>query len=207
MLESFLLVLSLCIDAGVASFAYGTNRIKIPFLSGLIITFISTLFLIISLCFGTLISGLLPSSITSALCYSFLLLLGVSRLFEGLLKNFLNKTATSPDHIEFKLFDFKLILNVYANSTAADLDHSKRLSSKESLYLGIALSLDSLIVGFGAALSTIHFGQVIIFSILFNAIAIVIGAFVGEKIRELLDLDFSWLSGAILIVLAIIKML
>lgn len=207
MLESILLVLSLCIDACVASFAYGTNKIKIPFLSGSIITGISTLFLVISIALGTLIKSFLPPSITTIACFSVLLLLGISRLFEGVLKNFLNKKAISPDHIEVTIFDFKLILNVYADSTLADLDHSKVLSTKEALYLGIALSLDSLVVGFGAALTTIHLSQIIAASIILNSLALLLGSFSGRKFADKLNMDLSWMSGAILILLALLKLI
>lgn len=207
MLESILLVLSLCIDACVASFAYGTNKIKIPFLSGSIITGISTLFLVISIALGTLIKSFLPPSITTIACFSVLLLLGISRLFEGVLKNFLNKKAISPDHIEVTIFDFKLILNVYADSTLADLDHSKVLSTKEALYLGIALSLDSLVVGFGAALTTIHLSQIIAASIILNSLALLLGSFSGRKFADKLNMDLSWISGAILILLALLKLI
>ncbi len=207
MLESILLVLSLCVDACVASFAYGTNKIKIPIKSNLVLTAISTLFLMLALGVGTFIQDFLPNNTGSFFCFIILFLLGFMRLFEGLLKNYLNKKALSPNNIEVTLFNFKLVLNVYADVTLADLDHSKSLSTKESLYLGIALSLDSLVVGLGVALAPISFVQVTIFSIVFHFIAIILGCFLGSKCAEKIDVDLSWLSGAILILLAILKIL
>ena len=205
MLESILLVLSLCVDAVVASFAYGTNKIKISFLSGTIISLISTAFLFLSITLGSWIKNFLPPNLTTIICFFILLFLGISRLFEGVLKNFLNKKAEQPNHIEFNLFDFKLILNVYADATKADVDHSKTLSAKEALYLGVALSLDSLVVGLGIALTTVNLLQIITFSIILNGLAIFSGAILGKKCADTLDIDISWLSGFILIVLAIIK--
>lgn len=207
MLESLLLVLSLCVDALVASFAYGTNKIRIPVISSIILTTISTTFLMISITLGSWIQGFLKDGAAHIICFVILFALGFMRLFEGLLKNYLNKKALSPNNIEVTLFNFKLVLNVYANVTLADLDHSKSLSAKEALYLGIALSLDSLVVGFGAALAPVSFMQVTIFSIIFNFVAIGLGAFIGSKCAEKMDFDLSWLSGAILIVLALLKLL
>ena len=207
MLESILLVLSLCIDAIAASFAYGTNTIKIPFISGAIMSIISTVFLVISIGLGSWIKTFLPIGLTTFISFSILLILGISRLFEGLLKNFLNKKAEDPSHIEFKIFDFKLILNVYADATKADLDHSKSLSIREALYLGIALSLDSLVVGLGFGLTTVNLLQIIPLSLILNGLAIFSGALLGKKCAEALDIDISWLSGFILIVLAIINLL
>lgn len=207
MLESLLLVLSLCVDALVASFAYGTNKIKIPILSSMVLTAISTLFLVLSISLGSFIQGFLKDGMAPIMCFIILFLLGFMRLFEGFLKKYLNKKALSSNHIEVMLFNFKLVLNVYANVTLADLDHSKTLSTKEALYLGTALSLDSLVVGFGAALAPISFIQVIFFCIILNLLAIGMGAFVGSKCAEKIDFDLSWLSGAILILLAFLKLL
>lgn len=207
MLESLLLVLSLCVDALVASFAYSTTKIKIPVVSSIILTAISTLFLMISIALGSLIQGLIKDDVAHIICFIILFLLGFLRLFEGLLKNYLNKKALSPHNIEVTLFNFKLVLNVYADVTLADLDHSKSLSTKEALYLGIALSLDSLIVGFGAALAPISFFEVTLFSIIFNFLAIALGSFIGSKCAEKIDIDLSWVSGLILILLSLLKLL
>ena len=207
MLESILLVLSLCVDACVASFAYGTNKIKIPVKSSLILTGISTLFLMLSAAIGLFIQVIIPAHVSHIICFIILFFLGFMRLFEGLLKSYLNKKALSPNNIKVTLLNFKLVLNVYADATLADLDHSKTLSPKEALYLGIALSLDSLVVGLGAALGPISFIQIFILSIFFNFFSILLGCFLGSKCAEKIELDLSWLSGAILIILALQKIL
>ncbi|MGL5085299.1 MAG: manganese efflux pump, partial [Clostridium sp.] len=86
-------------------------------------------------------------------------------------------------------------------------DNSKTLSAKEAFYLSLALSLDSLAVGFGSSLISINIIEVIIISLIAGIIAISIGGFIGRKFVEKLDLDLSWLSGAMLIVLACIRVL
>lgn len=207
MLESILLVLSLCVDALVASFAYGTNKIKIPIKSNLVLTSISTVFLMLSVGVGTVIHDMIPQGIAEMICFLTLFILGFMRLFEGLLKGYLNKKALSPHNIEMTLFDFKLVLNVYADATRADIDHSKTLSMKEALYLGIALSIDSLLIGFGAALGPISLSQITFFSIVFHFFAIVIGCNIGGKCAEKTNIDFTWLSGLILMLLALMKIL
>ena len=55
MLESILLVSSICIDSFVASIAYGTSKIKIPPISALIINLVSTCTLGISLLLGAIV--------------------------------------------------------------------------------------------------------------------------------------------------------
>ncbi len=206
MLESILLVISLCIDACAASFAYGTNKIKIPVTSGIILTGISTLFLAFSIGIGSIIKGFIPVHLTTAICFCILFLLGFMRLFEGLLKSYLNKKAVSPENIELSLLNFKLVLNVYMDATLADVDQSKSLSTKEAIYLGIALSLDSLIIGFGVALATINLMQIILLCIVLNSLAIFLGAMVGNICAKKANVDLSWLSGVILILLAFFKL-
>ncbi len=205
MLESILLVISLCVDSGLASFSYGTNKIKIPIISALILTLISTLFLLISITLGIYIKDFIPASVTHFLCFGILFLLGLLRLFEGLLKRHLHKKS-DKSLLELNFLSFKLVLNVYADATVADLDHSNTLSWNEALYLGVALSLDSLVVGFGAALASIQFVQITLFSIIFNLLAIVLGCVLGHNCASRCNFDLSWLSGALLIILALLKL-
>ena len=206
MLESLFLVLSISMDAFFTGFAYGANKIKIPLLSGIIMTVISTLFLTLSLSLGTLIKNVLSSEIAPYLCFTLLFALGLIKLFEGVTRNFLDKKASSPEHIEFTLFDFKLVLKVCADVTRADMDHSKTLSAKEALYLGVALSLDSLAVGLGAGLATVNFFQIIFLSLIINALMLFMGSTFGKKLSEKINKNFSWMSGIILIILAITKL-
>ena len=83
MVQSLILVLSLCIDTFVTSIVYSSNKIKIPVVSGLIIDTICSLFLAISLFFGYLIKDFIPINIASTISFLLLLILGVYRLFEA----------------------------------------------------------------------------------------------------------------------------
>ena len=63
-LEALLLVVALSMDAFVASFAYGAQRIKIPFSSAAIISVICTAMLAVSLLAGALLRPFLPQGLT-----------------------------------------------------------------------------------------------------------------------------------------------
>lgn len=205
MLETLLLVLSVSIDSFLASMAYGTNKIKIPIISALIIDFICSLMLAVSIFFGSYVKDYLPANVAVAISFSILLLLGFYRLFESVFKNIINKKCQMQKPVTFNLFDFHFILQVYADETKADLDKSKILSAKEALYLALALSLDSLAVGFGSSLITINLLQVIIVSLCVGFVFIILGCKIGRKFIEKVDIDLSWLSGALLIFLAFIR--
>lgn len=207
MFASLLLVLSISLDSFVASIAYGTNKIKIPLKSALIIDIVSALVLGLSLTVGSLLKDFIPAN--TAVIFSFLILLGLGiyRLFECIFKGYILKRSNLQKPLTFKLFDFKFIMEVYADETKADFDNSKTLSSKEAFYLSMALSLDSLAVGFGCSLIYINPIEVIVVCLIAGIMAIYIGGFIGRKFVEKLNLDLSWLSGVLLIILAFMRIL
>lgn len=207
MLESLLLVSSLCIDSFVASIAYGTSKIRIPFISKIIINLVCTLTLACSLLIGSLVKSFLPNNIPMILGFLLLMALGIYRLFESIFKSYITIYSKSDIPLTFKLFDFQFVLQVYANEIKADFDNSKSLNIKESFYLGLALSLDSLAVGIGSSLCNVNYAEVILLCFVIGLILISIGAFLGKKFVQKIDLDLSWLSGALLILLAILRIL
>lgn len=202
MIESLLLVASICIDSFVASMTYGSDRIKIPFTSAFIISIISSLILGISLFFGGFIKDLLPSGFAIILSFLILMILGIYRFFEGILKGFILKNINLDKSLTIKLFHLKLVLQVYADETKADFDRSKVLTLRESIYLAFALSFDSLAVGFGSSLAMNNYFEIVLLSLVVGILSILSGVFIGRKIIDKTNFIPSWLSGVILMVLA-----
>ncbi len=207
MVESLLLVCSLCIDTFVASIAYGTDKIKIPFNSAVIINGTCSLFLGISLFIGSILKDFLNPSIATSISFCLLFLLGVYRLFESFFKRYIQRFSDIGVPLTFKIFDFKFVLQIYADEIKADYDNSKILTPKEALYLAVALSLDSLAVGFGSSLGDVHYLEVLILSIIIGFLALSCGGYLGRKFAQKVDINLSWLSGAMLIVLSIIRVI
>lgn len=206
MIESLLIVSSVCIDAFVASIAYGTNRIKIPIISSIIISFVGSLILGLSLLGGGFIKDFLPGDLPIILSFSILMLLGIYRLFEGLFKNYIQEKSKIDKPLTFKLFDINFVLQVYADETKADFDKSKTLAPKESFYLATALSFDSLAVGFGSSLVGGGYIQTVFLCLILGVIAVLVGVFIGKKLIEKSNINLSWLSGVILMILALNKL-
>ncbi|MGL4796505.1 MAG: manganese efflux pump, partial [Paraclostridium sp.] len=159
----------------------------------------------LSLFLGSIFKDILSPSIASYLSFTLLLILGVYRLFESFFKTYVYKVSNLGAPLTFKVFDFKFVLEIYANETKADYDKSKILTPKESLYLATALSLDSLAVGFGSSLGNVRYMEVIILSLLVGLVSLLCGVTIGKKFIEKININLSWLSGAMLIVLAIIR--
>ncbi len=99
------------------------------------------------------------------------------------------------------------ILSVYASPESADADKSKSLSPKEAAVLAITLSAESFPIGIGMGLSAVPVWCVIPLIILADEAALRLGHFFGKKAAEKLRLDVSWLGGALLIVIALTKLI
>lgn len=205
-METILLVLVVSLDSFVASIAYGTKGIKIPISSIWIINIISSLFLGISIFFGFLIQKIIPDNITSVLSFVLLFILGIYFLFESLAKSYLSSKRYFNKKLKLNLFNIGFVINVYIDEFKADLDKSKRLDSKEAIYLGTALALDSLAIGFGNSFGNINYFYAIVFSSIIGVIGVFSGLFLGEKILSKSNINLSWLSGFILILLAFLKL-
>ncbi len=205
MIETLLLVFTLSLDAFVASIAYGTNEIKIPFVSMTIINITCSSLFALSLFLGSIVKKFIPKGITLLISFLILILLGIFYLFQSLIKSYIAKSSTPNKKIKLKISD--LIINIYIDETSADFNKSKNLNPKEALYLAIALSLDSLAIGFSSSLTGINYVQVIFFSLFYGIIAVQLGLLIGRKLVEKSNFNISWLSGVILIILAIMKII
>ena len=205
-LESLVLVTALSVDAFVASFAYGTNRIKIPFRSVAVITGVCSAILAVSLFLGALVRPFVPPHLAGAVCFAILFLLGVVKLCDSAIKSLIRRSRGLHKKISFSAMHLSFILDVYANPENADSDCSKTLSAAEAAPLAVALSLDGLAVGFGAALADANPLRAVVFSLAANTLAVFGGCFAGNKIAEKFPLDLSWVSGLLLMVLAFLKL-
>lgn len=205
--ESLILVTALSVDAFVACFAYGTNKIRIPLLSAAVLDGISSGILFLFLLAGSFIGPLLPESLVRIFCFVILFGLGIVKLFDSSLKALIRKSEQTAPQLSFSFLKFQFILTVYADPNKADTDASSSLSPREAVSLGTALSLDSAAVGFGAGVLPLHAGWTVLFSLAVGACAIFFGCFLGNQVAKRSSLNLSWLSGLLLILLAFLKFL
>lgn len=205
-LESFLLTAAISIDVFTASIGYGTDNIKIPPLSTIIISGVCSLTLGISLFIGSTIENYIPTKTANLIYFSILFILGTIKIFEGSIKSYIIKRKNLNKKFSFSVLHLNFILNVYANPEEADRDSSRYLSPTEAISLAIAMSIDGLAVGFGAALASSNIWITISISFLLGILSIIFGDKIGRKISQKSSLNISWLGGTILIFLAILKL-
>ena len=207
---AFALAASLSMDAFAASFAYGSGKIKIPFSSVQVISFMCTGLLAVSLLLGSAVRGLLPQGLTTALCFLLLMLLGIAKLLDSITKSIIRKHSNINRKVRFSMFNFKFILSLYADPEKADVDLSRSISPSEAVSLSAALSLDGLAAGFSAAMGDISIPAVIIASLIVTTAAVMLGSALGNKLAGKQagqrPFDLSWLGGVILIILAFTRL-
>lgn len=205
-IEAVMLAVALSTDALVASFAYGSNKIKIPFSSVQVINVACTSILAVSLLLGGVVRQYVPQEMTKVICFCILIVLGIAKLMDSTIKSIIKNHTNLSKQIKFSMFNLNFILLLYANPEQADVDSSKVLSPDEAVSLAIALSLDGLAVGFGAAIGYVNILTVVAASLVFGTVAVILGCYLGNRLAGKTALDLSWLGGVLLIVLAFLKL-
>ncbi len=205
-LESIMIVTALSMDAFVASFAYGANKVKIPFSSVTAINVICSSILAVSLFFGSVISNFIPQSLTHLICFLILFILGLTKFGESLVEWIKEKKGDIKKNIKISFIGINFDINMGIQEEKIDLNPSKILKIKEASSLSIALSLDGLAVGFGAALANSNILQIVAFSLISDMLAVMLGCFIGNRVAEKFSFNLSWLSGIMLMILAFLKL-
>lgn len=201
--EALILALAISLDTLVVSIGYGTSKIKIPFSSAFIMSFLNIVMLSFSIFLGSLLGGIISQSTANIISFSLLLTVGLIKFLSELIKILLDKKAKKGE-IKFKIFGFRLILSVITDSRHADINKDKNLSPIEAITLALILSIDSIGVGLSVGVVPVNLTYFIIFSFLLSLFFIPVGAWIGKKLSSKINL--SWLSGLILIALAIFKL-
>ena len=203
--EACLLVAALSVDTLVASFSYGLHGIRVPWYSCLVLNGICTGTLLLALLCGSAVASLLPSGVVDGLCFAILFLIGLAKLFDGMVKAWIAKRKHAEKQLSFRLFSLHMILRIYADATEADYDSSRVLSVPEAAGLAMALSFDSLAAGIGAGIQAVGIWMTAVLSFLAGILAVCVGVWLGRRLKRTIPWDLSWLSGALLIVLAFCK--
>ncbi|MCL1903359.1 MAG: sporulation membrane protein YtaF [Oscillospiraceae bacterium] len=202
-----LIAASLSIDSFAAAFAYGCKKIRISMLSLNIINLICTGMLGLSFFFGALLLNYIPEQVALILSFTILFIIGLTKLFDSITKSIIRKHTNLSKEINLSVFNFKLLLRLYADPEAADADVSKSISPGEAVVLAVSVSLDGIAVGFSAAMLGVNVWAIIIFSLITDFIALTLGGWLGNRIAHKLRFNISWIAGLILIGLAIEKLI
>ena len=127
-------------------------------------------------------------------------------------------SGKSDNNINFKeekIYSFfikflGITIKIIKNPISSDFDYSNSIDSKEALFLGLALSLDSFCIGVGGSIIGISSMLFPLLIASFQLLFLSVGNFLGRKLNKLSHLpDNIWsiISGFLLIIIGLIKLM
>ena len=212
LINALILALSASIDSLGVGISYGLKKTKINFPAFVILFLLSLLITSLSISLGNIITSFISPNATKIIGSIILILIGIFIIYEAILPKEKNKKKTLPQHKEYNIFIkfLGITINIIKDPISSDIDNSNKIDLKEAIFLGIALSIDSLSIGFGASAIGIN---TFIFPILISIFQIMflnIRRILGSKINSISNLPkniWSIISGVLLICIGISKMI
>lgn len=204
-LTCMLLALSTSIDSIGIGLTYGIRDITISRQSKIILFIISLIISSISILIGNTLNNILSEEITNIIGSLILFFIGIIILVQTL------KREKRQEKKVYKLFIrfLGITIQIIKDPITSDFDNSKKIDSKEAIYLGTALSLDSFSVGIGAGmLGSISIIFPLIVS-LFQIVFLSLGRNIGEKLNKKIHIPskiWSILSAVLLILIGIVRL-
>lgn len=196
-------LLAVTLDSLTAGLTYGTRKVRILPLSYLILICIPALFITAANQLGTLLACLLPPQVLPWISFLLLFLLGISKIIESLIRRLAAKHPSLTRNWGCKIKQINIIFTIYLSPEYANGEDLQILSAKEALLLSLALSLDSILVGMAFTTDAVSWVFLFLLAVLFNLLFFLIGYLAGHVLCHLFHVDLSWLSGLLLLLLAL----
>lgn len=217
-----ILSISLSLDAFGVGLSYGIKKTKVPFVSKGIICLLSIIYAAVALVFGKWLYTFIPPSISKWIGVLILGIMGLWMLVQAILKKGDDEITTAQNtftqsqtqkrvtSLKIALKSLEITIKIIRNPSKGDIDHSGVIDTYESLLLGLALSVDSIGVGIGTAL-TGFYSSVTPFTIgICQFIFLGSGLMIGKKIANHIKFGQKYIAllpGILLISLAILRLL
>ena len=217
LLNCLFLAISSSIDSLGIGITYGIKNTKITMGAKSILFFISFIISIISIYFGNLLKYIFPDFLIHYLGSFLLMLMGLFMFFQSVkvskqeykIENDKNLKISNTEKIySFFIKCLGITIKIIKNPSSSDLDKSNTIDSKEALFLGLALSLDSFCIGIGfSMINSFSFLFPLLISF-FQLFFLSLGNYCGKKLytfHKLPDSIWSMISGILLIIIGCCK--
>lgn len=196
--------LAVSLDSLGVGVSYGLRRIRVPMPSVMLICLNSALLVALSMLAGRWLAGWLNPLAARRL--GSLLLVGVGAWIS--LQAWAQQAAARGGEtlLRFRVPGLGLVVQVLQEPARADLDRSGSINAGEAVLLGLALSLDALGAGFGAAVAGMD-GRLAPWLVgVFNWALLSLGLFLGGRLGERgWGERGAWVPGLVLVLLGIFK--
>lgn len=156
LLNSLLLAISSSIDSLGIGITYGIKNTRINIYAKFILFLVAFTISSLSIYFGNFLKYFLPNFIVDCLGSIIIILMGIFICFQALQnpikssKTYKNPALDNKEQIySFFIKCLGITIKIIKNPISSDLDNSNSIDSKEALFLGFALSLDSFCIGIG----------------------------------------------------------
>lgn len=209
------ILLAFCstLDSLGIGITYGLKNTHILFSAKIILFISSFLVTLLSLLLGDCLEYFLPNSITDILGSIVLILIGSFMIFSCFKKEKVNTNIEENKTNTQKVYKFfirflGITVQIIRNPNNSDFDNSNNIDSKEALFLGIALSLDSIGIGISSSMLEINYFFLPLFVSIFELFFLSFGSFLGRKIKNISNIPeniWSILAGFLLIFIGTTK--
>ncbi len=208
LLSVIILSLSLSIDALGIGMSLGLRKISIPLCARIASALLCFFITFLSVIAGRALSHLLPQSFATGTGSVFLMILGILIIYKALKKEAPEKEASATKTHTFIIRSLGITINIITSPIICDMDDSKSIDIKEAIYLGAALSMDSLGAGLSLAIGNSTAFLMPFLTALSQMIFISAGLFIGKKFKTEGKEDiFTVLSGIVILSVAIIRLM
>ena len=228
-----ILAISLSVDALGAGIVYGMRKIKLPFVSKLIISLFSIVYSALALLLGKTIAVYLPPLTSKIIGVSILLAMGIWIIIQSYRKPEAEKSVNSaasppaditPNNIlksgsisginrektliRIVIKSLGVTIQVVRNPVQVDIDRSGIIDPREALLLGLALSVDAIGAGVGSAMAGYSGISIPVLIGLFQIVFLYIGSRLGEVIHDwpIHEKVLTYTPGFLLIFLALLRL-
>lgn len=226
--NALILAFSASIDSLGVGISYGVKKTKISFWAFVVLFIFSLAITSLSIVAGHLITSFVSNEFVSILGSIILFGIGIFIIYGATVKKksklehntsldmnsdiniSQNKFKKKSKEYNFFIKCFGITINIIKDPVSSDIDNSNKIDIKEAIFLGIAMSLDSISIGFGASIIGVN---QFIFPLLISTFQIIflnIGIFIGKHINNISRLPkniWNIISGILLIFIGLLKLI
>lgn len=204
LLNCFLLAICVSIDSLSIGLTYGFKNTNITVSAKFILCIIAVVVTLLSTLIGNSMSNILSPHISNIIGCILLCVMGLWIIMQSVT----NKKEKVKKEYHFFIKFLGITIQIIRNPIFSDLNNSNQIEAREAMYLGIALSLDSIGIGIGSSILGLNSFLFSILVAIFELSFLSLGSFIGQKIKNISNIPqniWSIIAGTLLIFVGISK--